>query len=170
MLSFYWDGFLGICFVLVGLAAFLQKVSHTTGLLLSGLGMSGFSIARRNAHHIGNVRRSCNGYWPDLRKQAYPSFVFCLCWLAFSWGCFRYAALDFEMTAQWARRILYLNSTPSQVHRVSVSYPSLAAGMLVSSETADWGVLIILGVGGQIPSATAAVATAKRQQAVLALL
>ena|ERR1700693_4784052 len=70
---FYWDGFLGICFVLVGLAAFFQNVPHATGLLLSGLGMSGFSMARRKVHHIGNVRRSCNGYWPDIRKQAYPS-------------------------------------------------------------------------------------------------
>ena len=124
MLSFYWDGCLGVCFVLVGLAAFLQKVPHAIGLLLSGFGLLAFNMARRCVHHIGNVRRGCEGYWPDIRKQAYPAFVFWMSWLAVSWVCFHYAALDFEMTAQWARWILHLNPAVSEVHRVSVSYPS----------------------------------------------
>lgn len=121
---FYWDGFLGICLVLVGLGGFLQKVPHASGLLLSGFGLSAFSASRRCVHHIGNIRRSSAGYWPDIRKQAYPAFVFSVLWLAASWVCFRYAALDFEMTSQWARWILRLTPETSEVHRVSVSYPS----------------------------------------------
>ena len=77
------------------------------GLVLSGFGLIAFGMARRCVHHIGNVRRSCAGYWPDMRKQAYPAFVAWMFWVTVSWVFCRYAALDFEITSQWIRWILH---------------------------------------------------------------
>jgi hypothetical protein len=104
---FYWDSFLGICFVLGGLAAFFQKVPYAIGVLLCGFGLIAFSMARRCCHHIGGVRRSCQGYWPEIRKQAYPTFFFLIVWAIVSWVCFRYAALDLQITVQWVRWLLF---------------------------------------------------------------
>jgi hypothetical protein len=102
----YWDRFLGICFVLVGLAALLQKVPHAIGLLLSGFGLTTFGMARRCWHYIGGVR--VGEFSPKYKRTlAYPKVLASVVWVAASWSFFRYAALDFEITAQWIRRILH---------------------------------------------------------------
>ena len=101
----YWDCFVGICFVLAGLAAFLQKVPHAIGLLLSGLGFITFSMARHRWHYIGRIR--LGEYSPQYKRTlAYPLVLSSVAWLAVSWSFFRYAAIDFEITAQWIRRFL----------------------------------------------------------------
>jgi hypothetical protein len=44
------------------LAALLQGVTPTNALLPFGFGLIAFGMARSCVHHIGNVRRSCEGY------------------------------------------------------------------------------------------------------------
>jgi hypothetical protein len=98
---FYWDGFTGLRFVLVGLAGLsglLEELLHPVGVILLGVSLNAFSMARRCVHHIGNVRRGCQGYWPDIRKQAYPTFFVLLFWVFIFWVCCRYAALNFQIT------------------------------------------------------------------------
>ena len=98
----YWDRFLGIFFVL---AALLQGGSLTNPLLPSGFGLIGFSMARRCWHYIGAVR--LGEFSPQYKRSlAYPKFFAGMVWLAVSWICFHYAALDFHITAPWVRRIL----------------------------------------------------------------
>jgi hypothetical protein len=98
----YWDGFLGICFVL---AALLQGVAPSDyALLLSGFGLLTFSMARRCWHSIGAIR--IGDYSRQYKRRlAYPRFLAGVFWLAISWVCFRYAALNFHITEQWVRRI-----------------------------------------------------------------
>jgi len=101
---FYWDSFLGICFVLVGLAGFaglLEKLPHPIGVALSGFGLIAFGMARRCGHHIGNIRRGCGGYWPSIREQAYPTCFLWVFWVLVLWVCCRYAALNFQITEHW---------------------------------------------------------------------
>jgi hypothetical protein len=96
----YSDWFLGICFVLTGLAAFLQKVPHAAGLMLSGGGLIALSMARQCGHYIGAVR--VGDFSPSYKRMlAYPKVLFVAVWSGVSWGFFRYAALDFEIPARW---------------------------------------------------------------------
>jgi|ERR1039458_3719302 hypothetical protein len=101
----YSDWFLGICLVLTGLAAFLQKVPHAIGLMLLGGGFITLSMARQCGHYIGAVR--VGDFSPGYKRTlAYPKVLFIVVWSGVSWGFFRYAALDFGITAQWIRWIL----------------------------------------------------------------
>jgi hypothetical protein len=116
---YYWDCFLGICFVLAALfqgvtsssarsgsASSSQPCTGTIGLLLSGFGLITFSMARQCWHYVGAVRlHVCSPQ--HKRSLAYPKVLASMCWLAASWVFFRYAALSFQITAQWIRRILY---------------------------------------------------------------
>lgn len=102
----YWDCFLGICFVLAALAALLQGLTLSIGLLLSGFGLITFSMARQCLHYIGAVRLAdCSPQYK--RKLVYPKFLFGMIWVAASWVCCRYAALNFHITAQWVRWTLH---------------------------------------------------------------
>jgi hypothetical protein len=110
----YWDGFLGICFVLVAL--FQGVTPGNYSLLLSGFGLLGFSMARRCWHYIGSVR--IGEYSPQFKRTlVYPKFLASLFWLAVAAICFRYAAITFPDFAK-------ISIANAQVHRVSVSYPS----------------------------------------------
>lgn len=107
---FYWDGFIGVVTVLIGLAGFaglLDKLPHPVGLVFFGLGLNALSMARRCVHHIGNVRRECTGYWPDIRRQAYPTFFALLFWCVLLWACCRYAALSYQINETWVRVVLH---------------------------------------------------------------
>ncbi len=99
----YWDGFLGVCLVLCGMFAYFQKLPHVGGLVACGLALNAFSMARRSAHHIGNVRRGCQGYWPDICRQAFPAFFAWLFWLFVLWGLCSFAAQDFGFAVPWTR-------------------------------------------------------------------
>ena len=102
----YWDRFLGICLVLVGLIAFLQRIPHAIGLLLSGFGVITLSVVRECWHYIGAVRLQT--FQPKYKRTlVYPRVLAIMFWLPVSWGFFRYAALDFQITAQWLRWILH---------------------------------------------------------------
>lgn len=100
----YWDRFLGICFVV---AALVQGVTpRSYALLLFGFCLLAFSMARERGHYIGAVRIA------DLSRQykrtlAYPKVLAGMFWLIVSLVCFRYAALNFQITARWLRLILH---------------------------------------------------------------
>jgi hypothetical protein len=101
----YWDCFLGICFVLAGLFQGVTS-SSAISLVLSGFGLITFSMARQCFHYIGAVRlHVCSAQ--HKRSLAYPKVLASIFWLAASWVCFRYAALNFHITAQWVRWTLH---------------------------------------------------------------
>jgi hypothetical protein len=102
----YSDWFLGICFELAGLAAFVQKVPHAVGLMLTGGGLITLSMARQSAHYIGVIR--VGDFSPAYKRTlAYPKVLAIAVWAVVSWGFFRYAALNFEITSQWIHWILH---------------------------------------------------------------
>ena len=99
----HWDRFLGTCFVLVAL---FQGVTSTNPLLLLGFGLIFLGEARKNWRYVGMIR--IGQFSPSYKRTlAYPKVLACVVWLTVCWVCFRYAAINFQITAQWLRRILY---------------------------------------------------------------
>ncbi len=99
-----WDGFLGICFVLIALVQGVPPSRYW--LLLSGFGLISFGMFRKNSHYVGMVRTA--QYSASYKSTlAYPKVLASVLWLAASWVFFRYAAISFPVTAQWVRLVLH---------------------------------------------------------------
>jgi len=93
-----------MCFVLAGLAAFLQKLPHFSGVLLLGFGLITLSFTRQAMHYIGYLAELFR-VEPRRKRRAvhYPRALSVVFWGSVSWACFRYAFIDFNITEQWLR-------------------------------------------------------------------
>lgn len=108
----HWDRFIGVCFVLVGLAGvagFLEKLAHPVGVLLLGISVNAFAMMRRSIQFIGNVRRyhlaALHG-WKQIWHDTYPAFGAVAFWLLVFWVCCRYAFMNFQINEAWTKWLL----------------------------------------------------------------
>jgi hypothetical protein len=74
--------------------------------MLTGGGLITLGMARQCAHYISVIRKEdfSSEY---KRRLVYPKVLAVAIWVVVSWSFFRYAALDFELTAHWIHRILH---------------------------------------------------------------
>jgi hypothetical protein len=108
----HWDRFVGVCFVLVGLAGYaglLEKLQHPVGFILLGVGMNAFAMMRRSIQFIGDVRRYrlATGHgWKKIYGETYPAFGAVAFWLLVIWVCCRYAFMNFQISEAWIKWVL----------------------------------------------------------------
>jgi hypothetical protein len=96
----HWDRFIGVCFVLVGLAGLaglLEKLSHPVGMLLLGVSVNAFAMMRRSIQLQG---------WKQIWHETYPACGAVAFWLLAIWVCCRYAFMNFQINEAWIKWLL----------------------------------------------------------------